>query len=250
MSNILIYYSCFIFLFGAALGSFYNVVGLRLPKGKSFVKPSSQCGNCHYELKFLDLIPIISFIFLKGKCRKCGVEIGMFHTFIELFTAILFVVAYVELDFSLELVIVWLYISLFAIITVSDLLYHIIPDKILLAIGIPILILRFFSPLDPWWDMFAGAFFGFGLFFILAIFSRGGMGGGDIKLYFVIGLVLGFKLTIVSIFLSAVIGLVVAIVLKRGFGKTIPFGPSIAIGSLLAYFYGAKLVDWYMNLIL
>lgn len=244
----MLYYSCVIFLFGAAFGSFYNVVGLRLPQGKSIVSPPSQCENCHYQLKPLDLIPILSYIFLKGKCRKCGVKIGVFHTFIELLTALLAVAAYLILGFSLELIIAWLLISLFAIITVSDLLYHIIQDKILLAFGIPLLILRFFSPLDPWWDMFAGAFFGFGLFLLLAIFSRGGMGGGDIKLYFVIGLVLGLKLTFLSIFLSAVIGLIVAIVLKRGFGKAIPFGPSIAVGSLISYFYGNDLINWYLNL--
>ncbi|MBQ0140227.1 MAG: prepilin peptidase [Kurthia sp.] len=245
-----IYYSCVIFLFGAAFGSFYNVVGLRLPKGKSIVSPPSQCENCHYQLKPLDLIPILSFIFLKGKCRKCGVKIGAFHTLIELFTALLAVAAYLKFGFSVEVFVAWLMISLFAIITVSDLLYQIIQDKILLFFGIPILILRFFSPLDPWWDMFAGAFFGFGIFLLLSILSHGGMGGGDIKLYFVIGLVLGIKLTFVSIFLSAVIGLIAAIILKRGFGKTIPFGPSIAIGSLLAYFYGNNLVDWYMNLLM
>lgn len=132
----------------------------------------------------------------------------------------------------------------------SDILYQIIQDKILLALGLPILIMRFFSPLDPWWDMFAGAFFGFGLFLLLAIFSKGGMGGGDIKLYFVIGLILGVKLTFISIFLSAVIGLVIALILKKGFGKTIPFGPSIAVGSLISYFYGNELFNWYLDLLL
>lgn len=243
-----IYYSILFFLFGVAFGSFYNVVGMRWPAGKSIVQPGSHCDACQKPLKALDLIPVLSYVLLRGKCRQCGEKFGAFHALIELFTGLLFVLAYVHFGFTAELIVALLFISLFAIITVSDICYMIIQDKVLLIFGSLIVIGRIISPLTPWWDTIAGAVFGFGLLLLVSMFSKNGMGGGDIKLYFVIGLVLGVKLTFISIFLSSVIGLIVAVFLKRGFGKTIPFGPSIAVGSLIAYFYGSELFDWYTSL--
>lgn len=248
VSSLEIYYAIVLFILGSAFGSFYNVVGVRLPENRSIVHPPSHCDACKTRLKPLDLLPILSFLLARGKCKYCGVKYGSFHFFIELFTGLLFAFAFIQLGWSTELIVSLLLISMLAIITVSDICYTIIQNKILLVFGTALFIGRLISPLDPWWDMFAGAIFGFGLFFLLAVFSKGGMGGGDIKLYFVIGLTLGFKLTFVSIFLSSVIGLFVAVILKRGFGKTIPFGPSIAVGTLIAYFYGHDLFNWYMNL--
>lgn len=246
MSFIALYREITIFLLGACLGSFFNVIGMRLPLNQSLIFPPSHCDSCQHKLKKMELIPVVSYILLKGKCKNCQAKIAIFHPLIELMTAVFFVMAYIYFDFSIELIIAWLFISLLAIITVSDILYTIILDKVLLFFGLVIFILRICSPLNPWWDMLTGAFFGFSLLLLLAISSKGGMGGGDIKLYFIIGLVLGIKLTLVSLFLSAVIGLLVAVVLKRGFGKIIPFGPSIAIGSLLAYFWGRKLLEYYI----
>lgn len=239
-----------IFILGASLGSFYNVVGARLPLGKSISYPPSHCESCQHKLTPIELLPIISYIFLRGKCRKCGAKIGLLHPLIELCTAVLFVYAYYYFGLTLELLIAWVFISLLAIITVSDILYMLILDKILLVFGLFVLVLRFFSPLDPWWDMFAGANFGFGLLYILGLMNKGGIGGGDIKLYFVIGLVLGVKLTALSLFLSSLIALVVAVILKKSFGKMFPFGPSIAVGSLITYFYGEAILTYYFSLIL
>ncbi|GEK34370.1 hypothetical protein KSI01_19030 [Kurthia sibirica] len=168
----------------------------------------------------------------------------------ELLTAVLFVIAYLCFDFSTELLIAWLFISLFTIIVVSDICYMIIQDKILVAFGIPLTFLRVLTPLEPWWDMLVGGLFGFGLFLLIAIMSKGGMGGGDIKLYLIIGLVLGFKLTFISIILAAFIGLFVAIVTRTKKGQPLPFAPSIAVGSLLSYFYGSELFNLYLRLLL
>jgi leader peptidase (prepilin peptidase)/N-methyltransferase len=111
---------------------------------------------------------------------------------------------------------------------------------------------RLFVPLDPWWDLIVGAVFGFCLLLLIAIISKGGMGGGDIKLFFVIGLALGFQLTlltfILATFLGALYGIVGIILGKFKKRKQIPFGPFIALGALLSYFYGNNIIDWYFTM--
>ncbi|HWI48052.1 MAG TPA: prepilin peptidase [Rummeliibacillus sp.] len=248
-----IVYAVFFMLFGLVFGSFFNVVGLRVPKGESIITPPSHCDGCKRRLTAIDLVPVLSYIFLGGKCRTCGAKIGFFHPLMELLTGILFTLAYLQFGFTPELAVALLFISLLVIITVSDIAYMLIPDKVLLPFAVVLSICRVFSPLDPWWDAIVGAAVGFGILFIIAFVSKGGMGGGDIKLFFVIGLVLGFKLTIVALFMSAVIGLVAGVVQlmwqKKGRKQPIPFGPWIAVGSVLTYFYGQEILEWYTNLL-
>ncbi|MEN0587686.1 prepilin peptidase [Kurthia gibsonii] len=243
-----LYYTIVFALIGLVCGSFFNVVGMRWPKGESIVRPGSHCESCQTPLTARDLVPVFSYLFLRGKCRTCGATYGPFHVIIEALTSILFAYAYAQLGFSKELVVALLLISLLAIITVSDLLYTIIQDRVLLIFGTLIAIMRIISPLQPWWDAILGAAFGFSLLLLLSILSKGGMGGGDIKLYFVLGLVLGLKLTFLSLFFAALIGLIVSIILRRGFGKTIPFGPSIAVATFIVYFHGEAIFNWYLHL--
>ena len=247
-----IVYAVLFLLYGLVFGSFFNVVGLRVPKGESIVKPPSHCTVCDRNLTIKDLVPVFSFVFLKGKCRGCGTKIHWVYPVMELATGLLFAFAYLQLGFSLELIVAILFISMLVIITVSDLAYMLIPDKILLFFLIPIIASRFFSPLTPWWDSLVGAVVGFGLLFFIALVSKGGMGGGDIKLFFVIGLVLGTVNTLLTLFLASIIGTVFGIIslriAKKGRKTPIPFGPSIAIAAVIAYFYGDVFVDWYMNL--
>ncbi|SDM80222.1 type 4 prepilin peptidase 1 Aspartic peptidase. MEROPS family A24A [Psychrobacillus sp. OK028] len=242
----------FFFLYGLIFGSFFNVVGLRIPKGESIVSPPSHCTVCNRNLTFKDLVPLFSYVFLKGKCRGCGTKIHWVYPVMEVVTGLLFAFAYSQLGFTMELVVALLFISLLVIITVSDIAYMLIPDKILLFFLVPLIVLRVLEPLSPWWDSLIGAFVGFGLLFLIAVVSKGGMGGGDIKLFFVIGLVLGWIPTLLTLFLASVTGTVVgAISLKRtkqGRKTPIPFGPSIAMAAIIAYFYGERLVDWYVNL--
>ncbi|MFJ7826926.1 prepilin peptidase [Psychrobacillus sp. NPDC096623] len=242
----------FFFLYGLIFGSFFNVVGLRIPKGESIVSPPSHCAVCNRNLTFKDLVPVLSFVFLKGNCRGCGTKIHWVYPVMELVTGLLFAFAYYQLGFTMELVVALLFISLLVIITVSDIAYMLIPDNILLFFLVPLIGLRVLEPLSPWWDSMIGAFVGFGLLFLIAVVSKGGMGGGDIKLFFVIGLVLGWIPTLLTLFLASVIGTVVgAISLRRtrqGRKTPIPFGPSIAVAAIIAYFYGERLVDWYVNL--
>jgi len=248
-----ILYTIFFFIYGLIFGSFFNVVGLRVPKNESIVTPPSHCTICDRRLTFKDLVPVFSFVFLKGKCRGCGTKIHWLYPVMELTTGVLFAFAYWKIGFSLELIIAILFISMLVIITVSDLAYMLIPDKVLLFFGALLIIARVFSPLEPWWDSIIGAVGGFGLLLLIAILSKGGMGGGDIKLFAVIGLVLGIIPTLLTLFLAAFIGAIVGVIhlrrSKQGRKTPVPFGPSIALAAIIVYFYGTQMLDWYTNLL-
>jgi leader peptidase (prepilin peptidase) / N-methyltransferase len=241
-------------LYGLLLGSFYNVVGLRVPEGKSIVAPRSSCPNCGHQLTALELIPVLSYLFQMGKCRQCKVGISPVYPMFELLTGVLFAGAYLIIGWDFELVIALTLISLFIIITVSDLAYMIIPDKVLLVFAGIFAVERFFNPLSPWWDSLTGAAVGFSLLLLIAFASRGGMGGGDIKLFALIGFAVGFKTLLLSFFFSTffgaffgIIALLLGVVKRK---QPIPFGPFIGLGTLTAYFFGEDLVDMYLNLLL
>lgn len=245
-------YTALFFIYGITFGSFFNVVGLRVPKKESIISPPSHCTTCDRQLKFLDLVPVLSFVVLKGKCRGCGSKISGLYPFMELVTGIVFALSFYKLGFSMELVVAILFMSLLVIITVSDIAYMLIPDKALLPFAVVFLVLRLVVPLDSWWDSLAGAVVGFSILLLIAVVSKGGMGGGDIKLFFLIGLVLGCMQTLLTLFLAAVIGSIVGIVIlkKSGQGRKtpVPFGPSIALAAVITYFWGDNLVAWYGNL--
>jgi leader peptidase (prepilin peptidase) / N-methyltransferase len=241
----------YLFVLGAVLGSFYNVVGLRMPEKQSIVKPRSHCPSCKRTLDAKDLVPVLSYIFLKGKCRSCGSRISAIYPAVELVTGLLFMLAFYQFGLTGELAIALTFISLLVIIFVSDIAYMIIPDKVLLFFIPVLLIERLAVPLDPWWEIFVGAICGFGLLLLIALISKGGMGGGDIKLFFVIGLTLGFKLTLLTFMAASFIGAIFGVsgMIAGRFNKKqpIPFGPFIALGALISYFYGDILINWYIS---
>ena len=245
-------YTVTVFIFGLVFGSFFNVVGLRVPIKESIVRPPSHCTNCQRQLTALDLIPVLSYVWLGGKCRSCGQKISWIYPLMELITGVLFAFAYWKLGFTVEFFIAILLISLLVIIVVSDFAYMLIPDKVLLFF-LPLLFIgRVLSPLTPWWDSFLGAVVGFGILYCIAVLSKGGMGGGDIKLFFLLGLVLGTLNALLTLFIAAVIGMVVGIIVlkarQQGRKTPIPFGPSIAIAAIVVYFYGDTLMNWYLGL--
>jgi leader peptidase (prepilin peptidase) / N-methyltransferase len=248
-----ILYTILFFIYGLIFGSFFNVVGLRVPKNESIVTPPSHCTVCDRRLTFKDLVPVFSFVFLKGKCRGCGTKINWIYPVMELTTGVLFAFAFWKIGLSFELIVTILFISMLVIITVSDFAYMLIPDKVLLFFGILLIIARAFSPLDPWWDSIIGAVGGFGILLLIAILSKGGMGGGDIKLFAVLGLVLGIIPTLLTLFLAAFIGAIVGVIhlrrSKQGRKTPVPFGPSIALAAIIVYFYGTQMLDWYTNLL-
>ncbi|MBZ5201217.1 prepilin peptidase [Planomicrobium chinense] len=244
-------YTAFFSIFGLVFGSFYNVVGLRVPKNESIAFPPSHCTKCDRQLTALDLVPVFSYLFLRGRCRSCGEKIHWVYPLMEAITAALFAISFWQLGFQPELIVALIFVSLLVIITVSDIAYMLIPDKVLLPVGIVLLALRLFIPLDPWWDALLGAAVGFGILLLIAVISKGGMGGGDIKLFFVIGLVLGTSGTLLTLFFASLIGAIAGIVqlrVRNQDRKTpVPFGPSIALGAVITYFWGDALLNWYMN---
>lgn len=238
-----------IFLAGLILGSFYNVAGLRIPAKESIVMPRSACPSCGHTLAPLELVPVISYLVLKGNCRKCGKRISPLYPIIELMTGLLFAAAPLLLGWSMELIIAWALISLMVIIFVSDVMYMLIPNKILLFFTIVFLLLRIFIPLDPWWDPLAGGLAGFMIPFFIAVISKGGMGGGDIKLFALVGFAIGLKGVLLSFIFATLLGAIfgvaglIAGLVKRG--EPMPFGPFIAAGTISAYFFGQDVLDWY-----
>lgn len=247
----IIFLYIYILLFALLLGSFFNVVGLRVPNNQSIVAPRSACPNCRHQLTAVELIPVFSYLFQKGKCKSCKTPISPIYPFVEIMTAILFTISPLLVGWSKELIISWTLISLFMIIFVSDVHYMIIPDKVLIFFFFVFLVERIFIPLSPWWDSLVGASVGFTILLLIAYLSKGGMGGGDIKLFALLGFVLGWKLVLLSFFLSTLSGSILGGIgmltgkVKRG--KPFPFGPSIIIGTLIAYFFGDKLIHWYLH---
>ena len=243
----------FIFLYSLLLGSFFNVVGLRVPAGESIVFPRSRCPRCKRTLAARELIPVVSYMVQGGKCRGCGEKISPLYPFIELSTALLFTISPLLMGWSKELLVSWTLISLLMIIVVSDIRYMIIPDKVLLAFAFLFLIERLFIPFIPWRDALIGAAAGFSLLFLIAVISKGGMGGGDIKLFALLGFVLGWKTVLLAFFFSTFYGTIIGLA-GMALGKVrrrepMPFAPAIALGALTAHFFGYDIIQWYKGFI-
>lgn len=241
------------FLFGMVFGSFFNVVGLRVPLGEPFGNDRSRCPDCKHQLTSLELIPIISYIIQGGKCRNCKKPISPIYPIMELVTGVLFSFVYWQLGFTWELLTMLLLVSMTTILIVSDMAYMLIPNKILLFFLPLFIVMRIIEPLDPWWLSLVGAVGGFGLVLVIILASRGGMGAGDMKLMGVLGIILGFSKVIFTFFLAALIGAIIGLTL-RAFQKIkkkqpIPFGPYILIAALFTYFYGDLVIDWYLGLL-
>ncbi|MGP3559635.1 prepilin peptidase [Geobacillus sp. BK01] len=243
----------FIFLYSLLLASFFNVVGLRVPAGKSIVRPRSHCPACGRTLSARELVPVVSYVVQRGRCKGCGGRISPLYPAMELATAALFTAAPVWVGWGGRLIVAWTLISLLAIIVVSDLRYMLIPDRVLLAFAALFLIERLWIPFLPWTDMVIGAAAGFFLLWLIAVLSKGGMGGGDVKLFAVLGFVLGWKLVLLAFFLATLYGTAIGLVgmalgrVRRG--VPMPFAPAIALGALTALFFGEAIVRAYMAFI-
>ncbi|WP_337019318.1 prepilin peptidase [Oceanobacillus massiliensis] len=242
------------FLLGLIFGSFFNVVGLRLPKNIPFAADRSICPVCKHQLSWYENIPLLSFFIQHGKCRHCGERISVIYPAIELLTGMLFALAFYIVGLQLEIITALLLISMLMIILVSDLKYMLIPNKVLLFFLPFFIVLRFVVPLSPWWSAAAGAVIGFAIIFIIILISRGAMGAGDMKLFGVVGIVLGMDQILVAFFLSCLLGAAIGMFLLSfkliDRKQPVPFGPYIAFAVLITYFYGNSLTTWYLNLLI
>jgi leader peptidase (prepilin peptidase) / N-methyltransferase len=245
-------------LFGLLFGSFANVVIYRVPKRESIVRPPSRCGSCGTEIRPRDNIPVLSWILLRARCRTCGTRISVRYPAVEALTAALFGLAAATLD-ATDLI---AYLPLvFALIVLSfiDIDHKLLPNRIVIPTLVAELVLFAVSAaVGPGARAYITALAGMGgaflFFFLLALISPGGMGMGDVKLSAVLGLALGYfgwARTVLGLFLGFFIGSIGGIALimaRRGGRKTqIPFGPYMALGALIAVFFGGPLVDLWLQ---
>lgn len=247
----------YIFILGTIFGSFFNVVGIRIPEKDSLLG-RSHCPKCGRTLGWIELIPILGYIILRGKCKNCSSKISVKYPIMEFITGALFSVSFVILgqtmvEYILEYILVVIFISMMVIITVSDLYYNIVPDKILI-IFLPLLIVfRILSPVIPWWDSIIAGILGFGFMYLIAWYGRirfkqEALGGGDIKLYMLIGIFLGIDLVFMSVLFAAIFALGYGLIKGKKSGY-VPFVPFIFAGSMTAYYIGPIILDWYINLL-
>lgn len=243
------------FMIGAIMGSFYYVVAYRIPKGESIVSPPSHCPNCNHRLGPFELIPIFSYLLQLGKCKNCKCRISIFYPLFEIVCGLLFGFSYLSYGFSLELIIVLTFISMITIIILSDIYYMIISDGVLIFFSISLLIEMFV--IHGYQYALMHLVYGIISFLIMYslklfgdfLFKKESMGGGDIKLLFVFGLMFGWQMSIVSIFLSAIIGLPISLLLLRKNSEhVIPYGPYLGIAAILIVLFKID-IGFVLNLI-
>lgn len=234
-----------IFCLGTEWGSFLTLIGHRLPKGENFLNGKSYCDSCKHELIIWDKIPIISYIMLGGKCRYCKKSISSISTYMEFFTGILFALSLYIFGISCDFFIAIGIVLFLIVITTTDIFYYIIPDSILVFFTIYFFIFIFIK--NGFFNAFLSLGYGFitFIFMILVmyvgnkIFKKDTLGGGDIKLMFLIGMVLGPLSGILSIFVASFLALPIAIVaLACKKENIIPFGPFLLVAFLFIYFIG------------
>ena len=229
-------------VFGCIMGSFLNVLAVRLSNDESILWPSSHCHNCNHRLRWYELIPIISYIIQKGKSRCCNTRIPISYLVVEVVTGILYMVSYHSFGLSYELVISLIFISSLIVIIVSDIEYMIILDEIVAGSSILIIVLELmFFGLDYTAGKIIAGILAFGRMFMVnligdKLFNKESMGGGDIKLMFLFGIVIGYALSMCDIFLATFIAFPVAIfILFSRRDNLIPFGPYLAMGAILIH---------------
>jgi len=238
-----------IFMFGLAIGSFANVCIYRLPKKESVVFPVSHCTACSTPVRPFDNIPVISYLILGGKCKDCKESISVIYPIIEVITALLLFAGFFKFGLTFDFLIYTVVAPTLVIITVIDIEHQIIPDVITLP-GI-VLGLAAGSYTIGYIDSFSGCLLGGGLFYLLAVLSNGGMGGGDIKYIAAAGALVGWQKVLLIIFIGAFLGsfmgLLQIVVQKKSRKSLIPFGPFLAAATLITLFYGNLLIKLYIE---
>ena len=234
---------------GLAVGSFLNVVAARLPLKRSIVSPGSACPSCESPIAWYDNIPLVSYAVLRGRCRHCGVSISWRYPAVEAATAVLIACCALKFGFSWDFLVAAAFCAVLVAISATDLERRIIPNRIVLPATVVLLAAQ--TILDPSVEWIAAGL-GAGLFFLIAaLVYPGGMGMGDVKLALLMGVVLG-RTVPVALMIGMLSALVPSVVLIARHGKagrkmTIPFGPFLALGGLVALFAGHSILHWYLG---
>ncbi len=250
-------YATFALVFGMLVGSFLNVCICRMPKNESVVSPPSHCPHCSYQIRWYDNIPLVSYLFLRGKCRGCGAHISLQYPLVELLNGLLTMLLFLRFGPTLAFATLFLLCSALVVITFIDIEHQIIPDEISLP-GIAVgFVLSFFLKGHTWLNSLLGILLGGGSLLLVAysyqrLTGKEGMGGGDIKLLAMMGAFLGWKAVPFIIFASSLIGSIVGVSImlfqKKDSKLAIPFGPYLAFAAVLYIFYGNLIIRWYLGL--
>lgn len=263
----MIVYYVFVFILGLVIGSFLNVCIYRIPEGKSIASPPSHCMGCGARLKPLDLVPVLSYIFLKGRCRYCGVKISSRYPLVELLTAVVFTVLFYKYKLTVDFAASAFLMSVLITVFFIDIDHRIIPDGLVitgLAGGVLVILYNIFRPVwiygdRDWWNPLLGMITGAGFLFLVAVIGMiiyktdDAMGMGDVKIFAPIGIFLGWKMCIAALILSIVsgglTGLFLIVTRLKDRKSTIPFGPFIVIGTFITLMWGWDILSWYMSTI-
>ena len=238
------------FIFGAVMGSFFHVVATRMSRDESIVFPASHCDRCNHKLKWYENIPIISYILLKGKCSSCHSKIPISYLIVEIVAGLLFSVCFHVFSLSFDLVIALIFISSLIIVIVSDIEYMIILDEVLMFSSLVIVVLDILvlGIEEAAYHIYGGVL-AFVTMYALKIigdklFRKESLGGGDIKLLFLFGLVLGYAMSICTIFLATFIAFPIALLLLFSNRENIiPFGPFLSMAAILILISGINFQD-------
>ena len=255
-----------IFLFGLVIGSFINVLIYRIPLGKSIITPPSACTSCGKRLTAPDLIPVLSYVFLRGRCRHCSEPISPRYPFVELLSAAISTALFVKYGITIPFIAFVFLMTILIAIFFIDIDHRIIPDELVIAGvigGTALLVYNGFKPLTEvfgdarWWTPVAGFFSGSGFLLLVALLglliykTDDAMGMGDVKLMAPIGLFLGWKLCLTALFISVVLAGISSLVLIlfriKKKKDTIPFGPFIVTGTFVTIMWGWELINWYIR---
>lgn len=253
-------------ILGTAIGSFLNVCMDRLPARKSLVRPSSHCDNCQHALSPGDLIPVVSYLWLKGRCRYCHTHVPLRSLLVEIAGGLLLAFTYWYYGLSADFVIVAFYCYLFILIMVIDLEHQLILNRVVFPASLVTLVILgvnsflpepgllrniIFIPEPEILSGIIGGAIGFVFLLIPMLIYSKGMGAGDVKLAGLIGMVTGFPMVFIAMFIGVFSGGFVAIILLlfkiKGRKDVIPYGAFLGIGPIIALFWGNDILSWYLG---
>ena len=241
--------SIIIFLYGIVIGSFLNVLIYRIPKHENIATKRSHCMECGYQLKWYDLIPLFSYLFLRGRCRKCGARISIQYPIIEAVNGILYVLIFLRYGLTIETLLYCLLFSALLALSVIDFRTFEIPvgfNIFILILGL----IRVATDYKNWLLYLIGLVsVSLFLFAIFAITKGRGIGGGDVKLMAATGLLLGWKLNLLGFVMGCILGSIIHIIRMKVSkeGRTLAMGPYLSLGVVLTVFFGEYIISWYMS---
>lgn len=239
-----------VFLYGIIIGSFLNVLIYRIPKKENFVTTHSHCMHCNYLLCWYDLIPIFSYLILRGKCRKCKTHISLQYPLVELFNGVIYIVLYYFYGWSVVTILYALMFSALLALSVIDFRTFEIPfgfNVFIFCLGV----IRVITDFAHWSDYVIGFFAVSSFVYLLIFLTKGeGMGDGDGKLMATVGLLVGWKLVVLAFFLGCVFGSIIHITRMKitRVDHVLAFGPYLSMGIMVSVLWGTRLIDWYMTL--